>query len=202
MQDNVFKVSLCVFNMTITGIIIVVSWVIVLAYWTFEAFFQKKVKKNSNVKSRIFYSLVLLLSYILLLFSSKIYFLDYLLIHVSVFVNMLAILLAVGGMIICIYSRKVLGSNWSREVMIKKNHELITTGPYKYIRHPIYSGLLMLFLGTALAIGNLGSLLGFVLLVINFKIKSLNEEEFMLKCFGKKYEAYMKRTKGFMPGVY
>jgi protein-S-isoprenylcysteine O-methyltransferase Ste14 len=188
--------------MNFTGVVILTCWIILLLYWTICAFFQKETKEKPTLKSRMFYSLVLLVSYLLLLFSYKFSFLNYILIRTSLAINVVSIFLALGGLIICLYSRKVLGSNWSREVLLKKNHELITVGPYRYIRHPIYSGLLMLFLGTALAIGNLGSIIGFILLFFNFKQKYLDEEALMIRHFKKRYLRYMKKTRALIPFVY
>ena len=188
--------------MTLIGIVILGCWIILLLYWVIFAFFQKKLKEGQTLKSKIAYNLLLLMSYVLLLVSSKIIFLNYVLIKVSNVINILSLILSVSGLVLCIYSRIVLGSNWSRDVMIKEKHELITTGPYKYIRHPIYAGLLLLFFGTTLAIGNVGSILGFILLLVNFKIKIKKEENLMLKHFNRRYLNYMKRTGSIVPPLY
>jgi protein-S-isoprenylcysteine O-methyltransferase Ste14 len=188
--------------MALVGTIIVACWIVLLLYWTISAFSQKKSKEKSPLKSRVGYSLLLLISYLLLLFSYKIFPLSYILINGSYFVNFLSIFLCLFGLIISLFARRVLGNNWSRDVMIKENHQLITSGPYKYIRHPIYLGLLLLFLGTALAIGNLGGLLGFILLFFNFRRKYMAEEALMIKCFKKKYLEYIRKTKAMIPYVY
>ena len=56
------------------------------------------------------------------------------------------------GLLFAVWAREHLGSNWSRSVTIKQGHELITTGPYAVVRHPIYTGILAGFLGTAIAL--------------------------------------------------
>jgi protein-S-isoprenylcysteine O-methyltransferase Ste14 len=188
--------------MNFIGVVILTCWIILLSYWTICAFFQKETKEKPTLKSRMFYSSVLLFSYLLLLFSYKFLIFNYVLIRTSLVINIVSVFLSLVGLIICIYSRKVLGSNWSREVLFKKNHELITRGPYRYVRHPIYLGLLMLFLGTALAIGNLGSILGFILLFFNFKQKYRDEEALMIKHFKGRYLAYMKKTRALIPFIY
>jgi protein-S-isoprenylcysteine O-methyltransferase Ste14 len=187
--------------MTLTGTIIIICWIVLLIYWIVSAFFQKKPKEKSTL-SNIFYSLALLISLILLLLSAKIFFLSYILIRFTVFINIISIFLSILGLIICVYSRTILGGNWSKNVVIKKDHELITSGLYKYVRHPIYLGLLMLFLGTAIAIGNLGCILGFVLLFFSFYIKLKEEENLMIEQFKEKYLDYMKRTKALIPFLF
>ena len=187
--------------MNLTTIVILSCWAILLLYWTVSAFFQKKIKEKTNIRGNLLHSLLLFISLVLLLISSKIIFLNYILIRVSLTINILSILFSIIGVVLCVYSRTVLGDNWSKDVIVKKNHELITKGPYRYMRHPIYSGMILLVLATALAIGNIGSTLGFIILLISLTLKSKQEEKLMIKTFGKKYIAYRKRTKALIPYV-
>lgn len=188
--------------MTLTSIIIITSWIILWLLWLITSFFQKRSKEKPPLLARMFYSGLFAISIFLLLFSSRIYILNYIIIYVSTLVNILAIIFSISGLIICIYSRIILGSNWSKDVMIKKDHQLITKGPYKYIRHPIYTGLLMLYLGTMLAIGNVGSVLGFIILAFSFYLKANEEENLMIKNFGERYILYQRETKKFLPYLY
>ena len=112
--------------------------------------------------------------------------------------------LAVFGFIEAIVARKILGDNWTEsfEYQIKKNHELITKGIYKYVRHPIYGGLMMMAPGALLVSGSYTFIIGLVLMVIAAEIFARREEKLLTKHFGKKYIDYMKMTKKFIPLVY
>jgi hypothetical protein len=79
---------------------------------------------------------------------------------------------------------------WSRSVTIKQGHELITTGPYAVVRHPIYTGILTGFLGMAIAISQVRGFIVFVLIFLAFWIKLRMEEPWMRSQFGEAYDTY------------
>lgn len=103
------------------------------------------------------------------------------------------------GLLFCIWARVHLGRNWSSSVTIKENHELITTGPYALVRHPIYTGLLIGFLGTALAITQMRGLVAFPLFFFSLWYKLRLEETWMRTQFGEAYVAYARRTPALVP---
>ena len=109
------------------------------------------------------------------------------------------ILLTAAGIAFAIWARFYLGQNWSSAVSIKVGHQLIRTGPYQWVRHPIYSGLLVALLGTALARGKLISLVALPLFFLGFWTKSRMEEQFMRKTFGQEYEDYSQSTGALVP---
>ena len=82
--------------------------------------------------------------------------------------DILADLATIGGLILFIQSHRALGRNWSLEVVIQEKHELIETGPYAYIRHPLYSGVLLMFLGMALYCGRKACIIVFVYCFFGF----------------------------------
>ena len=92
--------------------------------------------------------------------------------------------------------------NWSSNVTVKVNHELRRHGPYAFVRHPIYSGLLLGLFGTALAIGEMCDRSGFALAFIGWRTKSLVEERFMQEQFGDRYSLYKREVKALIPFVY
>ena len=98
-----------------------------------------------------------------------------------------------------IWARHHLGSNWSQAVTIKQGHELITSGPYRFVRHPIYSGLLAAFLGCAVARGEWRGLVavGLVFAVLWRKLKL--EEQWLASHFGEQYENYAGRVSALLP---
>ena len=105
------------------------------------------------------------------------------------------------GVAIAIWARTVLGRNWGMPMSQKQDPELVTAGPYAYIRHPIYTGMILIMLGSAL--GN--DLLWFVPLLLfgsYFVYSARQEEKLMLRQFPARYEAYMKRSKMLLPFLY
>ena len=111
-------------------------------------------------------------------------------------------LLTMAGLAVTLWARAVLGRNWSGTVVFKEDHELIQRGPYAYVRHPIYSGFLLMGLGTAVTYGRLA---GFVLLAAGmmvFAVKSRAEERLMTSHFPEAYPEYRRRVKALIPGVW
>jgi protein-S-isoprenylcysteine O-methyltransferase Ste14 len=103
------------------------------------------------------------------------------------------------GLLFAIWARLYLGKNWSGLVQVKHDHELIRGGPYRFVRHPIYSGVLLALIGTAVARRNLWSFAGVALVWLGFWLKSRLEERFMVETFGAQYEDYRRSTGGILP---
>jgi protein-S-isoprenylcysteine O-methyltransferase Ste14 len=114
-------------------------------------------------------------------------------------VSTVAVTLTIVGIAFAIWARFYLGRNWSSVVTIKVDHELIRTGPYRWVRHPIYFGLLVALFGTALAKGTPPAFVAVFLFFLGFSIKSRMEEQFMLKTFGAEYEEYSRSTGRLIP---
>jgi protein-S-isoprenylcysteine O-methyltransferase Ste14 len=107
----------------------------------------------------------------------------------------------IGGCAFAIWARLTLGRNWSSEATVKAGHELVTTGPYAFARHPIYTGLVAAAVGTAIAIGEVRSILGLVLIVLAFMVKMSQEENLMMQTFPEAYPLYRQRVKALIPGL-
>jgi protein-S-isoprenylcysteine O-methyltransferase Ste14 len=110
-------------------------------------------------------------------------------------------ILVVLGCAFAIWSRWVLGANWSATVRINEGQRVIRSGPYAFVAHPIYSGIALAVLGTALVGGTVGNLLGFVLVIVSFWIKARMEEQLLLVEFGDEYAAYRRNVKFMIPFV-
>jgi protein-S-isoprenylcysteine O-methyltransferase Ste14 len=89
--------------------------------------------------------------------------------------------LTVAGIAFATWARFHIGRNWSGFVTVKEGHTLVRTGPYALVRHPIYTGLLLAVLSTAIVHGAVKGLIGFALLLIEWKRKSLVEERLMIE---------------------
>ena len=105
------------------------------------------------------------------------------------------------GLAFAIWARATLGAHWSGTVTIKEGHELVQRGPYAIVRHPIYTGLIVAFLGTAILVGDLRGWLALACAVAAIAIKVPVEERFMARAFPEAWPAYRKRVLAIVPFV-
>jgi protein-S-isoprenylcysteine O-methyltransferase Ste14 len=98
-----------------------------------------------------------------------------------------------------VWARRHLATNWSADVTLKENHELITSGPYGWARHQIYTGLLLGFIGTALAVGRWRGVAAVGLMGLALWRKLRIEERGMRQLFGEQYTLYAKRVSALIP---
>ncbi len=110
--------------------------------------------------------------------------------------------LQLAGCAFAIWARVYIGRNWSGTVTLKEGHALVLDGPYRIVRHPIYSGLSLAILGRAMENGVLGGFVAFLALFFEWKRKSLLEERWMVERFGEEYRRYRERVKGLIPGIW
>jgi protein-S-isoprenylcysteine O-methyltransferase Ste14 len=108
-------------------------------------------------------------------------------------------LVVVVGLAFAVWARVVLAGNWSGTVTLKRGHELVVRGPYRLVRHPIYTGLLTALFGTMVAIDAWRALLAVVIVAASFVRKMRTEEAFMQGEFGAAYEAYAARVPALLP---
>ncbi len=96
-----------------------------------------------------------------------------------------------------------LGTNWSITLEVRENHRLVSHGLYRHVRHPMYLSLLVYSLGQALVVPNwiAGPSCG-VAMALLFALRLGPEERMMVEAFGSEYEAYRKRTRRLLPGVW
>jgi protein-S-isoprenylcysteine O-methyltransferase Ste14 len=117
----------------------------------------------------------------------------------SLWLEALGIAITVAGLGFALWARAYLGTNWSSAVTVKVGHELVRTGPYRWVRHPIYSGMILAMLGTALDRQQLRGLVAVVLLYAGFTLKSRIEERAMAGLFGSEYDDYTRSTGVILP---
>jgi len=106
------------------------------------------------------------------------------------------------GLLFSVWARRHLGKNWSQAVTLKEGHELITSGPYALVRHPIYTGLLLGFVGSAIARGEWRGLLAVALVFSALWHKLKLEEKWMRAQFGQPYEAYSRQVAALVPHIF
>jgi protein-S-isoprenylcysteine O-methyltransferase Ste14 len=108
-------------------------------------------------------------------------------------------LLIAAGLGFSVWARIHLGRNWSGRISVKEDHELIQTGPYALVRHPIYTGLLLALVGTALSLGQWRGVAAVLLMLVSFWRKLTVEEHWMINAFGDRYRHYRGNTSALIP---
>lgn len=106
------------------------------------------------------------------------------------------------GMVFAVWARLALGRNWSGRVTLKEDHQLVITGPYRWVRHPIYTGLLLGLLGLLELSARVWCLAALALFGAGFVQRVGREERLMVAEFGDAYRAYQARTRALVPGLW
>lgn len=178
------------------------AWITFCAYWLIMAFSVKRTVKRQSLSSRALHIAVGVLTY-MLLFTDRLAWgpLAWRFVPDSRAWAMAGVVLTWAGAALAIWARAILGGNWSATVTVKQDHNLVRSGPYWAVRHPIYSGLLLAGLGTALAVAEVHSLLAVAIGLLGFRAKSRLEERFMIEQFGREYEEYRQHSWALVPFV-
>jgi protein-S-isoprenylcysteine O-methyltransferase Ste14 len=101
------------------------------------------------------------------------------------------------GVALAIWARYCLGQYWSARVTLKEDHQIIRSGPYAFVRHPIYTGMLLAAMGTTLVIGEWRGILAVLLMLAAHSHKARREESLLTREFGDEYASYRRNT-GFL----
>jgi protein-S-isoprenylcysteine O-methyltransferase Ste14 len=184
----------------IPGLLILACWLLLVLYWRISARSVKPAAEGQSRTGRLARMPVLL--GFLLLAVAWAYPLGPVVTPHSAVVQWLGVAICALGLLVAIWSRKTLGDNWSQDVEFKQEHKLIERGPYRYARHPIYTGHLLLALGTAVATGRLLAYAGVLSLFLGFWIKLRQEETLLLRHFPEEYPGYKTRVKALVPFVF
>ncbi|MGC1547908.1 MAG: isoprenylcysteine carboxylmethyltransferase family protein [Rhodanobacter sp.] len=182
--------------------ITVLAWLAWLAYWIWSARGVKRATRVESTWSRFGkYWLPIMVAVALMrplpVFSGTV--LDVNFIPSWLWIVWLGLIMTFAGLLFACWARVILGRNWSGVVQLKQDHELIERGPYRFVRHPIYSGLLLAILGTGLMIGEWRALLALAIVGISFWRKLRLEERWLGEYFGDAYADYMRRVKALVP---
>ena len=114
-----------------------------------------------------------------------------------------SVILFVAGIILRWWAITTLGRFFTVDVTIEKDHELVEQGPFRVVRHPSYTGVLLAFAGLALSLGNWAALVVILVPIGAAFIHRMNvEEDALSRALGWRYADYMKRTKRLVPFVY
>jgi protein-S-isoprenylcysteine O-methyltransferase Ste14 len=177
-----------------------VVWIAFFVYWQIKATNTKSTQRIEPAASRIMRVFIFLVAIALLLpFRIPLPWLYLQLWPVGYWPFWLGAAVTIAGLLFAVWARGYLGRNWSSSVTIKQGHELITTGPYTVVRHPIYTGILTGFLGMAIAISQVRGFIVVVLILFAYWTKLRIEERWMRSQFGETYATYARRTSALVP---
>jgi protein-S-isoprenylcysteine O-methyltransferase Ste14 len=166
-------------------------WIAWCLYWMISARGTKRTVRRESIASRFSHVLPLVIGILLValphipsaLFATRI-------LPRTLTTYWVGVTLTFLGLAFAVWARRHIGSNWSGTVTVKENHVLVSTGPYAWVRHPIYTGLLLAILGAAVARGELRGVWALALCTIAFVRKLRVEERWMRQVFGEAYERY------------
>ena len=177
-------------------------WLVFVAIWVIAAVSTKPTVYRETRAQRLRYWVWLVSAYFLLLYGPRLpYPLNFRIVPHETSTALAAAALCLIGLAFAVWARVTLGRNWSGVVTLKEGHELIERGPYRFVRHPIYTGILTMFFATALALGHLAGFAATLLMFASFWIKLRDEEKLMLQQFPGQYAAYRRRTRRIIPFV-
>lgn len=178
-------------------------WMAWALYWWALSFNVKIAAKRESLWSRLSHLGPLLLAALLLwLPSAPLALLGVRFLPLAIWPFWLGAALTAAGLLFTVWARRHIGRNWSAIVTIKEGHEFIASGPYAIVRHPIYTGLLLAFAGSAMALGEMRGVLAVAIVAWALWRKLRLEERWMQQHFGEAYQAYCRRVAALLPFVW
>ena len=178
-------------------------WMALVLVWVVSALRTKRTIQRQSSLSQILYTAILVVG-VFLIFAKQIGvpWLDRQLFSVTVPVALAGLLAVLTSVVFSVWGRLMLGGNWSNSVTVKENHTLVRRGPYGIVRHPIYSGILLGMLGSALQRGEIRGFVGVLICGLSYWLKTRAEERFMEQRFGEEYLQYSHKVKALVPFIF
>lgn len=191
--------------MRIFYLLIASLWIVWTIYWWTSALRAKRNVRNTGWYWNIGIRIIIIIIVLIFLHVPILYHFALHTHSKSFYTNpltgVIGIIIALFGFALSIWARVCLGRNWGMPMATKEKPELITSGPYKFIRHPIYTGMIVAMIGTTIVTTILW-LIPLIFVLGYFIYSSKIEEKNMLKQFPKEYKEYMKQTKALIPFIY
>jgi protein-S-isoprenylcysteine O-methyltransferase Ste14 len=176
------------------------AWIVFGVYWLVAARRVKAARTSESPVYRVFRLLLLTVTFTLL-FAKWIAtgFLGQFILPQKPSVAYISFFLALTGMAIAVWARLSLGQYWSDKVALKVDHQLVRSGPYARMRHPIYSGVLLGVAGSALLVGQWRGVLAFLLLLTNYMVKAKREDKMLGETFPIDFADHKRNAGFFLP---
>jgi protein-S-isoprenylcysteine O-methyltransferase Ste14 len=181
--------------------IILLAWVAFLLFWGISAITTKPTKGNRNWAAVILMVIATVGLYLLLRHASIPKNINNLLWERKLPLSIVAVAIVLVGLFILIWARSALGVNWNANAETKEWQALVQKGPYAKVRHPMYTGLVTMVLGSAIEYGRMLGVVILVVFIAGFCLKALQEESILTKRYGNAYQEYKAKTKAFIPYI-
>jgi protein-S-isoprenylcysteine O-methyltransferase Ste14 len=179
-----------------------ILWLAFIVFWIAMARGGKAVAERESVYSRLSHYLPLAIAiYLIAAPHVPIAVLEERFVRLVLWPVRAGAALTFAGIAFAIWARLWIAGNWSSDVTLKRDHELIVDGPYRWVRHPIYTGILIALAGTALAVGEWRGVLGVVVAGAAYWRKLTIEEAVMRRQFGEAYAQYAARVPALVPFI-
>jgi len=173
-------------------------WIVFVAYWALGALKTRRTERKEPFASRYGVLFLEVLGFVLLFRDeADIGILGQRVIPRTYPLAVTGVVLTWAGIALALWARWHLGQYWSARITIKEDHKLIRTGPYARLRHPIYSGLDLAAIGSALAIDRWRCVVGVCLIILGYWIKARREEAMLTAQFGTDFHEHCQHT-GFL----
>lgn len=185
-----------------SGRFVLLCWATFMVVWLVSALSVKATKERQPLPRRLVHLLLAAVAVLAITANIGGFKMSRGVLPRRLAVELAAMMLVSGGLVVAIWARVVLGANWSARVTFKEDHELIQRGPYRVVRHPIYSGLLLMVLGTAVFFGRVGGFVAFPVYLLAICMKLNQEEALLTRHFPEAYPEYKSRTKALVPFVW
>jgi protein-S-isoprenylcysteine O-methyltransferase Ste14 len=176
-----------------------ILWIVFFLYWSAAAANAAPTVRSESPGSRLLHQLFLYGS--LALAFVRFPPLDWRLFPYSPWVVGAGLAIQTASFLLAVWARRHLGRNWSAAVTAKADHRLVRTGPYRRVRHPIYSAMLGMFLGTALVSGEWHAFAALALIGLAYVRKIRLEEQNLRELFGADFDDYRRGTWAVLPGL-
>jgi protein-S-isoprenylcysteine O-methyltransferase Ste14 len=175
-------------------------WLAWALYWAICALRNKATRRSESIGSRLSYLLPLIVGGVLIAWRDlPLPGLNLRLWPRPLTVYWIGVAILAAGLVFAVWARVHLGRNWSGSVTVKEGHELIRSGPYATVRHPIYTGLLAAVLGTVIVSDTVRALIGLALIAAALVVKLSTEEGFMRETFPGQYQRYSAEVPALIP---
>ena len=176
------------------------SWWVFLAYWIIVGRRVNRTAEQEKWSSRLPHMVIMVGAFTILFWKGMpLGILDRRLLPGRPTIWAVGIAIAWLGVALAIWARNHIGQYWSSRVTLKEGHQLIRSGPYAWVRHPIYSGLLLAVMGTAIVMGRWRDVVAVLLVFLAHWFKARKEEALMVRQFGSTYEDYKRETGSLIP---